>query len=68
MTQSRLTDEEWTATTSESQPAPAQTAQDAPDQTERADDPQTEHALRKRAAVHAATVAERGSRTARRTG
>jgi SprT-like protein len=53
MTQSRLTDEEWNATASESQPA----AQDAPDQTGEADDPQTEHALRERAAAHVATVA-----------
>ena len=59
MTQSRLTDEEWTATASESLSAPAQ---DASDQTGGStDDAQAKHALCKRAASHAATVAERGS-------
>ena len=53
MTQSRLTDEEWTATASESLSAPAQTTEDAP----RTDEPETEQALRERAAAHAATVA-----------
>ena len=53
MKQSNLTDDVWTATTSESLPAPAQTTEDAMS----TDGPETEQALRERAAAHACDVA-----------